>query len=687
MKLTRLAAANIKGSTFNETLSDLVLYHGKNECGKSTRIEALTLALCRCLPGVASRPADIYELLASGPEMSVMVEADNGEFAGASWSKGRKGVETAFEGTLEAPRLLFSTSEFLDLTPKERTKFLFSVLPPPDLRKVGPTAIISNLKNVKCEPHTEHHEAAIAEFSKVVQDSWQFSATGNMFKTAAAPSIQDWLGALVEDIANRTKEAKASAKTMRQTVLGTTALRQDAPALGPIEAAKKKAADAVTAAAQAETQALNELSTAERQVQEAKAVAATAVDVTEAREEITHLESCIAEAGKVEAAGEAPQTPKLTNNRPTDDKERAAMTEAGNKEQKLKRIVEDWQTTVKQISDKITAAVSQTCCPTCGHDISDKQKETVAKLTAELGTTAENLEAARIDYKAAEEKLADAIDARLAADQAIKEWDELAAKQTATHRESYAKWSLNDQNYRTAQSNINKWTSRIATLNRLIEGNTKAAEAVSALPLLVTASQEAAGRYTVAKEARAAAKVALDAVETQYRTALADAAAARNAQQATDQAEKIEAKAAIGQELRDYLDELLKECIKRSIGPLVDLANSLCGDILSAPLDFRDGEICMETPEGSHSHKTMSGSSKALAYAALSVGLAAQSPIRLVILDELSRLDASRQTLLVNRLGELIKDGRIDQAILASPSPVRGYVMPEGITFNQTEIK
>jgi hypothetical protein len=679
MKITQIDGKNIKGSTFSQPLAAITLFHGLSEAGKSTRIEALTLALCRCLPGTASRPSDIYDLLASGTTMSVRAVADDGSEATAEWSRGRKGMEAEFAGTLEAPRLLFSTSEFLDLTPKERTKFLFSVLPPPDLAKVGPEAIIANLKNVKCEPHTEAHEVAIKEFSDAVTESWTESQMNHQ-------TVQEWLQELVEDIATRTKEAKASAKTMRQTALGNTALRHDAPALGPVEAAKRKAQDALTAAVQAESAALNDFSNAEAKVQETKQVADTLVDETATIEEIANLTAARITAGLVQPAGLEPTEATMPNKRPTDTATRETFNTANfeTKGRNLTRVASERET--DRIIQAIQDAQTKTCCPTCGSDISEFQKKVVAKLKKELNTAEERLTQAIHDHGVAEVAEKQATEALSHILRAQTAWDADNAAVQECNRAARAAWNSRQTTYNLAQGQINAATAKITTLQDAIKANTAAREAAALLPSLATASQEAAGRYTVAKTAREAAKVALGAAETAHRTALADAAAARTAQQAIERAEAIEAKAAVGQELRDFLDELLKMSIQQSIGPLVDLANSLCQGILSAPLTFQDGEIQMVKPTGAHSHRSMSGSSKALAYAALSVGLAASSPVKLVILDELSRLDADRQTKLVNRLGELIKDGKIHQAILASPTPVFGCKMPEGVNFTQVKI-
>jgi hypothetical protein len=73
-------------------------------------------------------------------------------------------------------------------------------------------------------------------------------------------------------------------------------------------------------------------------------------------------------------------------------------------------------------------------------------------------------------------------------------------------------------------------------------------------------------------------------------------------------------------------------------------------------------------------------------YAALSVGLAVQSPVRLVVLDEFD-IDAGNFTKLINRFGRLIADKKIDQVVLAHTSPAIGVEMPKGVELLQVEVK
>jgi hypothetical protein len=64
----------------------------------------------------------------------------------------------------------------------------------------------------------------------------------------------------------------------------------------------------------------------------------------------------------------------------------------------------------------------------------------------------------------------------------------------------------------------------------------------------------------------------------------------------------------------------------------------------------------------------MSGTEKTLVYAALSVALATDAPLKIVIMDEFD-IDADNFERLTDLLLELYRDGVIDQAVLAHTGP------------------
>jgi uncharacterized coiled-coil DUF342 family protein len=135
---------------------------------------------------------------------------------------------------------------------------------------------------------------------------------------------------------------------------------------------------------------------------------------------------------------------------------------------------------------------------------------------------------------------------------------------------------------------------------------------------------------------------------------LAEAETARDAARL----EETLAKAAL-EELRTVQRKMVEDAFR----PLLTVANSFFGAILKSPLAYNDGEIGTWREGVWVGHRTFSGTEKALCYSAIQMALAASSPVRVMIVDELGRLDAGNAEKLLLAVGHAIKTNRIDQFI------------------------
>ena len=207
---------------------------------------------------------------------------------------------------------------------------------------------MAQLKNVKCDPHTEAHESAVNEFGEQIRASYLDAGDGMVFHA------QEWLEMLVEEIATTTKESKASAKTMRQTALGTVALRTDAPALGPIEAKKRKAQDEHTQAVAAESAALTDFSTAEKLYQEAKSLAAGYKPLT--AQEQAERTKFTAERTELAAWLEREDVIKAEPTSSTKEAQAVASARVG---------LQHWSGELAKAEKELDGFKKLECCPTC----------------------------------------------------------------------------------------------------------------------------------------------------------------------------------------------------------------------------------------------------------------------------------------------------------------------------------
>jgi len=91
--------------------------------------------------------------------------------------------------------------------------------------------------------------------------------------------------------------------------------------------------------------------------------------------------------------------------------------------------------------------------------------------------------------------------------------------------------------------------------------------------------------------------------------------------------------------------------------------NQFTDGILLTPLGYHDGELGRWSNRNWIPHRSFSGTEQLISCAGISVALARQSPIRLVLLDELGRLSALNKKALMNRLIALTAEGFIEQCL------------------------
>jgi hypothetical protein len=152
--ITGVIAKNFKGFEFDQPLGRLTLLVGKNRSGKSSRTQALQLAVNGHLAGVGKREADIVAAFA-GKSNYTMVGVRFGKdlVMKRAWVKKEGGGATQSFAMMDAkvnessyiktlaingdPKIL-NISEFMDLSPQKKIDHLFSLYPPEgDLKSLG----------------------------------------------------------------------------------------------------------------------------------------------------------------------------------------------------------------------------------------------------------------------------------------------------------------------------------------------------------------------------------------------------------------------------------------------------------------------------------------------------------------------------------------------------------------------
>lgn len=138
--------------------------------------------------------------------------------------------------------------------------------------------------------------------------------------------------------------------------------------------------------------------------------------------------------------------------------------------------------------------------------------------------------------------------------------------------------------------------------------------------------------------------------------------------QAAKQRETVEATyKAIGKVI-DLIAQKKQELVSGSIEAPLAIANKLAAGILRGRLVFEEGEIGMRLGDQLITGIGFSGTEAAIVVMALTAGLAASASHRVLILDEVGRLDPANKITLVHNLRALVEASHIDQWIIIGPT-------------------
>ncbi len=141
-------------------------------------------------------------------------------------------------------------------------------------------------------------------------------------------------------------------------------------------------------------------------------------------------------------------------------------------------------------------------------------------------------------------------------------------------------------------------------------------------------------------------------------TRLAEAEAARD---------KAQADEARWKQAAELLRTVQAELVEAAFRPLLASANAYFPGVMRAPLDYHKGEVGMWVAGAWVGHATFSGTERALTYAAIQAALAARSPVRVMLLDEMGRLTARNASEVAQLLLKAIDAGRLDQCFVVDP--------------------
>lgn len=616
MQIKQISGIGLKTTDFSHRLQPVNIIVGRNFSGKTAILEAVRLALGGYIPELGKQNVATGGLCRNG-SMEVQVDFDGGAFVKRNWDLRGSTWKSSFEEfkVKPIPAVMLDPNEYFHLGDKDRVRYVFGKT---RMAEMSGEAVVAAVRGLRIEDSTEETEVILSGLVAEIDAS---DSTRHQNDVA----VQAWLECLIADIATRTKEAKQNADRMRKTVEGLAVLPSDLDAvdLAPkIKAATKLKDDATTLAAEAlaKYEMLLGQSAAYWKAKDRLATL-PALDVTalEAKRDALWQSTSTFKDASHEAGVIVNQ---LTQ----------SLAKLDDKKHRL-------EISVATAKEKLAAMLSHDCCPTCkaaGTGWADAVK---AEFTKVIEDAEAEINAMTLAIEERQELLGDAQE------------DHKAARQDNS----------------TNALNVAEWKHTVEEIKRRTEAakaHTDLSARLSAMPnptpAEVAAAQDAA---QVAKALRDIRSNELDALVVQQRSF--DRIKLERSIQAKARLELVKAKAdlTVKAAVLKRLEQIQTEMVEAAFGSILATANRLCAPMLNSPLEYRDGEIGRQEGSAWVRHKTFSGTEKAIAYAAISIALASDSECRLVMVDEMGRLDPENKTKLVELADSLIAEGLIDQFI------------------------
>lgn len=642
MYITGLEASGLKGGAVQHQLQRCVLITGPNFSGKTTRLDAIRFALLGNLPDLGKTNQATWDL-SSHTRMDAKVAFDDGSYAirsliseGGSIKQGREPIIPLWLEGKKLP-MLDLDDYFNQMNDSERIQLIFTMMKMPDMFTVD--GILADLRNLTLEENTEQTEAAktaiIGTCENVLRDK------DHQPISKALTRLTRDKGTLKETFAYWNKRKTDTQGTLR--VLSELKTRS-----GECSADTIQMCAAELARCNGELAAANERAGALSQQQmEANRVALrrkqidnelTVTPVTD-QAEIDRLLKAIAAINKtLKIKGDIAKqsVEKLREVEELHAKADAADRAATDAEEQL----EEFKAQADIVKQQREALEAQTSCPHCH----SKGKGWKANLDA--------------GYESQLSELNGQITTIYTQSKALRK--KHATADAAYHKvqNAYdARHELLNERHRHQQ--------RLDAINAATAGATARRQAL----------QEEASRLrdteppTQAElDASAAEAMRLrqehDALTQRHTALVALQQDLIRAGEAAEEHQAAAAKVTVIKAVGALLKERQASMIAVLFGDLMEVANYFTQGIMEHDLVFQDGRIGYVKAGRFVSHKTFSGTEKALTYIAITVALMKDAPLRLVLLDEFD-IDFEVFPKVLNRLNGAVSDGLIDQVIVA----------------------
>lgn len=624
MKLVSIAAENFKGQTFREPLAVAQLFVGSNFRGKTARTDAIRLLLMGYLPELGKNNKDTFAL-SSGKTMAVEGHFEDGTVLVRRWTlKGDsiKADHTIPETFKDAERfeVMMDAQKYFGLSDHARVEYVFGLV------NLGQLWTAAGIESRLLEKATNKENAAalLAEF-------------------LPATTAQAFVDQAIETTSTTWSDAKRKFVQYQNTITGLAALRaEDEP--GPMIArleSERAQLQAELAVVQERRGGLLTGYTAIRSARQRRAeIDREQKFGTKAKTELIAAKEKLALIIQARA-DVCPPSETISDD---------ILLNIANLTSDLSngtRNLSSLRTQLAKIGIEIHDIDEKTTCPYCGA----------------TGEGWKGLKLAELEKRAVElrEQIDQQTDAAKETDASLIE-AKRSQKVFVEHKEILAKYDREEATIRRVMAQLEPQIARLDTLGE--ESARLTPEDPDLEAKVETLQSDINVKTQELKDIELQIKQCMGRQSELMRLAQAE----KNRDEA--KAEEVNA-AELGKELR----LIQAEMVASAFAPLLTRANEMFPGILNAPLEYnaKTGEIGMTANGLFIGHHTFSGTEKALCYSAIQAALTVENPCRIMIIDELGRLDDKNRILLMVRIIEAVESGYVDQFIGCDPNTTGFY--------------
>jgi len=609
MKINTITARAIKGRNFTIPLEAATIIAGANSTGKTAVLDAISLALLGFVPTLPKTNPGIFSL-SSDKAMSVQIDTDEGQQIERAWSQGTNGTVNKSErvsggGLPPMPAIMLDANEFFSKSEAGRMEMIFGLM------------------NLAATPLKQRQ----SDLRAILADNAPAIAQLDKMPNIPGESFQRWLERAIAGMSEAVRIEAAKAKAMRATQQSLAHLQlkdESEAAPADLEAQLTAARTILEERRETKAKAEAELQGATNSAQRRSGLALKAGKLSTVVEGQEHVEKAIvlitAEIAEIQGIEDQKSLETYWKETTT-----AAIAEVTTREAATVAA-----TRLREIEFERDEVLSHKECPTCFTN--------------------------KPTWKRAATKRYDTL---------VSEAEEKAAVALAAHKEAekaaaYARIQQKDAEHRSHRledlsGKLKNLTNELAACERAAESLAEVEKELESLP-----ATEVDNPLAISHNADMEFEDAFNAVralEDKMQLIANEKADLKRLAEAADAFDKATAAAAKIKQGVEVLIEARAHYMQDGITPLLTVANAFAQGILPSPLEFLNGEIGRTENNRWIPSRGFSGAEQAITHAAISAALGSQAPIRIVLFDELGRLDSkSKGRFMENVIAALSRD-------------------------------